>query len=93
MLKPILKRYKLTAKDGHKVLEVHPSDISKGRVAQEWLIHDHDFVLAIGDDVTDEDMFKAVPPDSYSIKVGRGQTAAHYRLKNVNEVISLLKKL
>lgn len=93
LLKPILKRYKLTAKDGHKVLEVHPSDISKGRVAQEWLIHDHDFVLAIGDDVTDEDMFKAVPPDSYSIKVGRGQTAAHYRLKNVSEVISLLKKL
>ncbi len=93
LLKPILKRYKLIAKDGHKVLEVHPRDISKGRAAQEWLIHDHDFILAMGDDVTDEDMFKALPPSSYSVKVGRGQTAANYRLKNVNEVIHLLKKL
>ena len=93
LLKPVLKKYKLVAKEGHKVLEVHSSDISKGRAAQEWLIHDHDFVLALGDDLTDEDMFKVLPSGSYSVKVGRGQTAAHYRLNTVSEVIKLLEKL
>lgn len=93
LLKPLLKRFGLTAKEGNKIMEVHPADISKGRVAQEWLIHDHDFVLAIGDDITDEDMFAAVPAGAYSIKVGRGQTAARFRVKNVAEVVSLLNSL
>lgn len=93
LLKPLVKRYGLVEQAGHKVLEVHPADVSKGRVSREWLIHDHDFLLALGDDATDEDMFAALPPHAYSIKVGRGQTAANYRLKNVDEVLSLLGKL
>ncbi|HSX15694.1 MAG TPA: bifunctional alpha,alpha-trehalose-phosphate synthase (UDP-forming)/trehalose-phosphatase [Candidatus Saccharimonadales bacterium] len=92
LLKPIVKRYRLIVKDGNHALEVHSGDISKGRAAQEWLIHDHDFVLAIGDDVTDEDMFAAVPPTAYSIKVGRGQTAARLRVKNVDEAVALLSR-
>jgi len=90
LLKPLQKRYHLIVKEGSKALEVHPSDISKGRAAQEWLIHDHDFVLAIGDDVTDEDMFAAMPPTAYSIKVGRGTTAARFRVKSVDEAVNLL---
>jgi trehalose 6-phosphate synthase/phosphatase len=92
-LKPIVKEYSLQILEGHKVLEVRPSDVHKGRAAQEWLIHDYDFVLAIGDDTTDEDMFAALPPDGYSIKVGRGSTFARYRLPNVTSVLYLLEKL
>ncbi len=94
VLRPILSQYGLVIKDGHKVLEVVPEDVNKARIAQEWLIHDHDFVLAIGDDTTDEDMFTAIPPNSgYSIKVGPGRTAAKYRLPNVASVHRLLGKL
>jgi trehalose 6-phosphate synthase/phosphatase len=93
LLKPIVSGGNLTLHDGNKVLEVHPSDIGKGRVAQEWLIHDHDFIIAIGDDATDEDMFAALPPEAYSVKVGRGATVAGLRLKGVDEVLGLLGKL
>ncbi len=94
LLRPILSQYGLVIKDGHKVIEVVPQDVNKARIAQEWLIHDHDFVLAIGDDTTDEDMFTAIPPNSgYSIKVGPGRTAATYRLPNVASVHRLLSKL
>lgn len=94
LLRPILIKYGLVIKDGHKVLEVVPSDVNKARIAQEWLIHDHNFVLAMGDDTTDEDMFTAIPPNSgYSIKVGPGRTAAKYRLANVAAVHDFLGKL
>jgi len=92
-LKPLLDQYGLVAKTGNKVLEVHPAGINKGRTAQEWLIHDHDFVLALGDDKTDEDTFTALPPAAYSIKVGGGQTAARFRVKDVRAVLGLLGKL
>jgi hypothetical protein len=35
-----------------------------------------EFVLAMGDDVTDEDLFRALPATAYSVQVGLAQTAA-----------------
>lgn len=93
LLKPLAQQYGLQVLDGHKVLEVRPSDVNKRRAAQEWLIHDHDFMLCIGDDATDEDMFAALPPHAYSVKVGRGQTLARFRLKDVAAVLRLLGRL
>lgn len=93
-LRSLLRTYNLVVKEGHKVIEVVPADVNKARVAQEWLIHDHDFVLAMGDDTTDEDMFEAIPPGSgHSIKVGPGRTAAKYRIPDVAAVHGLLNKL
>jgi len=92
-LKPLAKEYGLQILEGNKVLEIRPMDVSKRRAAQEWLIHDHDFIMAIGDDTTDEDMFAILPPLAYGIKVGRGPTLARYRLKDVASVLSLLSKL
>lgn len=93
LLKPLIKPHGLSIEDGHKVLEVRPVGINKGRVAQEWLIHDYDFVLAAGDDVTDEAMFAAMPPTAYTIKVGRGATKANMRIKTVSGMLGLLEKL
>jgi trehalose 6-phosphate synthase/phosphatase len=93
LLKPIVKQYGLKLEEGNKVLEVRPAAISKGRIAQEWLIHDHDFILAAGDDVTDEDLFAAVPPNAYTVKVGRGKTLARYRIKSVTEILHLLGRM
>jgi trehalose 6-phosphate synthase/phosphatase len=93
LVRPMAEEYDLQILEGNKVLEVRPSDVSKRRAAQEWLIHDHDFMLCIGDDTTDEDMFVALPPHAYTIKVGRGQTHARFRVKNVDEVLNLLAML
>lgn len=78
---------------GHKILEIKQNDVDKGTSALGLLGKNNDFILALGDDTTDEAMFKSLPSRSFSIKVGPGRTAAHYRLKNVEEVHALLVKL
>lgn len=93
LLKPIARHEKLGIIDGNMALEVHHLDVSKGHITQEWLLHDQDFILSIGDDTTDEDMFTALPSSSYTIKVGRGRTVANYRLANSSAIHHLLRKL
>ena len=59
-----------------------------------WLsLHEYDFVLAIGDDWTDEDLFRVLPESAYTIKVGMSQSHAHYNLHDHREVMKLLGRL
>lgn len=92
-LRPIAAAQKLRVKEGKMVLEVHHLDISKAHAMQEWLLKSQDFVLILGDDATDEDMFAAAPAGSYTIKVGRGRSLADYRVPNPASVHKLLRKL
>ncbi len=93
LLKPIATRYNLSIDQGNKILEVRPSNINKGLAAQAWIKPHTDYILAIGDDYTDEFMFSMLPPESYTIKVGHGRTEARYRIHTVTAVHDLLKKL
>lgn len=93
LLLPIAHAQKLRVKEGKMVLEVHHLDISKAHAMQEWLLKSQDFVLIIGDDATDEDMFAAAPAGSYTLKVGRGRSLADYRIPNPAAVHKLLRKL
>jgi trehalose 6-phosphate synthase/phosphatase len=93
LLKPIVKTYGLKVFQGNKILEIKDPHISKGATAQRWLRHRYDFIMAIGDDFTDEELFAVVPESAFSLKVGRGRSKAKYRLQNYQEVRSLLKKL
>ena len=74
------------------VLEINSRSVEKG-VAAIYYSKKADFILAMGDDVTDESMFKSLPPTAWTIKVGPGKTNAKYRLNSVSEVHNLLKKL
>ena len=79
--------------DGNKVIEIRLIGIDKGATASNIIQHfDPDFMLCIGDDTTDEDMFKVLRDKAYTIKVGRGNTAAQYTLLTQAEVIPLLKR-
>ncbi len=49
--------------------------------------------MAIGDDITDEDMFAALPENSISIKVGGHSEFADYNLVKQNDVLPFLEKL
>ena len=93
VLRPTLKKYGLELLQGNKVLEIKNPRVTKGMAIQDWLKRDYPFVLAVGDDITDEDVFAVLPPTAYSIKVGRGRTQALYRLASPKDVIKLLRKL
>jgi trehalose 6-phosphate synthase/phosphatase len=93
LLKPIARANDLTLSNGNKILEIKAREANKGLAIMHWLKPGYDFVLALGDDDTDEDMFASLPLDTYTIKVGRGRTAAKYRLNSVTSVLALLKQL
>jgi trehalose 6-phosphate synthase/phosphatase len=75
------------------ILEIRSRGATKGNVAEHWMREQPSFVLSIGDDYTDEDMFQVLPDWAYTIKVGRGRTAARFRLQNTDRVLALLEKL
>ncbi|MEO0341746.1 MAG: trehalose-phosphatase, partial [Bacteroidota bacterium] len=65
--------------EGNKVVEVKNAGVNKGKASLNWInAKDWDFILAIGDDHTDEDTFKVLPPKAYSVKVGLASSAALY---------------
>ena len=80
--------------DGNKVLEVRLTGIDKGVTAQKIVGHySPQFTLCIGDDTTDEDMFKVLRDKAYTIRIGRGNTAAKYTILSQVEVAPFLKKV
>lgn len=95
LLKPLAGPLGLEVRRGDMILEIKPVGINKGAAIERWLTERPrpDFVLAIGDDYTDEDMFMALSENALSIKVGRGRTAARFRVKNVEAVRRLLRTL
>jgi trehalose 6-phosphate synthase/phosphatase len=76
-----------------KGLEVKDASINKGFVALYYLEEPFQFIFAAGDDSIDEDMFKVLPKNIYSIKVGEGITHARYKVKNSDEILELLKEV
>jgi trehalose 6-phosphate synthase/phosphatase len=83
---------KLHILEGEKVIEIKSIMYDKGVVASEILKKEnYDFILAIGDDHTDEDLFKIIPNHGFSVKVGSKLTNAKFNTKNQHEVMSLLK--
>ena len=80
--------------EGNKVIEIRNTGVNKGTAAMEWLTgHPPEFILSIGDDWTDEDLFRALPPTAYSVRVGLATTAARYYLSNHTVVRRVLREL
>jgi trehalose 6-phosphate synthase/phosphatase len=80
--------------EGNKVFELRNTGVTKGTAAQAWIASQPaDFILAVGDDRTDEDLFRAMPPSAFSVRVGLAQTAARYHLGNHMAVRRLLREL
>jgi len=85
---------KLQVVEGHKVIEVKKSGYDKGTVALKLLaLAPYDFILAIGDDKTDEDLFHALPEQALTIKIGVMASLAKYNLKDQQGVLKLMDHL
>ena len=81
----------VTILDMDKALEVVDRQVNKGSAVFEIKNQgDYDFILCIGDDVTDENMFVSLPDHAYTVKVGRKPTAAKYYIESVAQVKALL---
>lgn len=102
-IRKILKKYPdMKTGTGKKIIEIKPAlDWNKGR-AVEWILEslglkDDPGIMPmyIGDDITDEDAFRSIYFKGIGILVGHHgkHSAAHYRLKNVDEVSAFLRKL
>ena len=79
---------------GSKVVEIREGGVSKGRAAAQVLgQHPCEFVLAAGDDWTDEDLFKAMPEHGYTIKVGALPSQARYFVRQYRDARKLLEEL
>ena len=81
---------------GKMSVEVRPHGIHKGNIYNHLMMNfgrSYDFILAIGDDFTDEDLFVHGPEGTVSVKVGKGSSKAKHRLRNVSEVRAFLNTL
>lgn len=76
---------------GKDVVELRPRGISKGTAVREITDRYSDRTpIYLGDDVTDEDAFKALGDDAITVKVGKGESVAKYRLSGPEEVVAYL---
>ncbi len=95
-LTQLIQNTSLQVIDGNKVIEVRLSGFDKGATTLKIINElSPDFILCIGDDITDEDMFKALEQKSkaYTIKVGYGSTTAKYTIVSQAQVLPLLNHL
>ncbi|XP_059636979.1 probable alpha,alpha-trehalose-phosphate synthase [UDP-forming] 11 [Cornus florida] len=109
-LENVLANEPVLVKRGQHIVEVKPQGVSKG-VAVESLIATMrnmgkapDFVLCIGDDRSDEDMFESIAssvanpsspaiPEVFACTVGQKPSMAKYYLDDTFEVIKMLQGL
>ncbi|XLS45004.1 hypothetical protein HN51_001869 [Arachis hypogaea] len=106
----VLANEPVVVKKGKHIIEVMPQGITKGLVAEEVLSSmaengkSPDFVLCVGDDRSDEDMFESLltkayggtslpAPEIFSCTVGQKPSKAKYYLDDTVDVMRLLQAL
>lgn len=109
-LESVLANEPVSVKSGQHIVEVKPQGVSKGLVAERLLETMQekgmlpDFVLCVGDDRSDEDMFgvitsavagPALSPmaEVFACTVGQKPSKAKYYLEDTTEIVRMLQGL
>ncbi|CAK7350375.1 unnamed protein product [Dovyalis caffra] len=109
-LESVLANEPVAVKSGQCIVEVKPQGISKGSVAEKIFAsmtgsgRQADFVLCIGDDRSDEDMFESIDnaiasgiltssKTVFACTVGQKPSKAKYYLDDTADVINMLEAL
>ena len=99
---PYLVKKKIRIKSGKKVFDIGPAlKWNKGNAVslllrRQTLLSGEKAVFPIyaGDDITDEDAFKALKGEGLTVFIGKPKkTSAEYYLKNTTELFRFLKTL
>ncbi len=80
---------------GKKVVEVRAGEADKGAFISWYLDQTttDTFAFAFGDDLTDEDMFKALKDRGVSVKIGFGKTSADFRVRTQDSLLRYFNRL
>lgn len=79
---------------GKKVVEARAVDARKGLAVRRFLAErPWDFVMAAGDDATDEELFASLPADAWSLRVGPGESGARFNVDRPADLRALLGDL
>lgn len=90
----LVRNTHLNVLDGHKVIEVRAAGIDKGIATGKIMeLFPSDFIFAMGDDKTDEDIFNVLKGRGVTVKVGSDLSAAEYNVRNQREAFRLLGEL
>ena len=95
LLGDTLSNQPLEVLEGKKVIEVRVRGVTKAVVAhriQAETLADTT-VIAIGDDRTDEELFRTLPESSVTVAVGKGATGARFRVDDYRAVRALLRSI
>lgn len=97
MLEAMLAETELRAFRGAKIVEIRPVWANKGEALQRILaaFSNPDFILAAGDDRTDEDLFERLQSDAWTVHVGPGPTRASFCIadfEGLRRVLELLSQ-
>lgn len=85
---------KLVMVEGNKILEVKSTVYDKGTAALSLINQrPYEFIMAIGDDRTDEDLFGVLPQTAFTIKVGTNMSLARYNLRSQKLVYDFFNTL
>jgi trehalose 6-phosphate synthase/phosphatase len=81
--------------EGKKVVEVRLRGVSKALVAEQIapVVSPHTSIVAIGDDRTDEELFRALPGSSVTVAVGNEPSSAKYRVADYRAVRRMLRSV
>ncbi|MCI1779962.1 MAG: bifunctional alpha,alpha-trehalose-phosphate synthase (UDP-forming)/trehalose-phosphatase, partial [Bacteroidales bacterium] len=79
---------------GSDIVEIKSPEFTKSSGIREVLNNNtYDFILCMGDDVTDEDMFRVLPNKAFTIKIGSMSENARYNMPDQSEVLDFIKKI
>ncbi|KAK7329849.1 hypothetical protein VNO77_24030 [Canavalia gladiata] len=109
-LESVLANEPVVVHRGQHIVEVKPQGVSKGKVVEDLIStmrsegKSPDFLLCIGDDRSDEDMFESIARSAsnpalptisrvFACTVGQKPSMAEYYLDDTTEVINLLEGL
>lgn len=100
-LEGVLSNEPIEVVPGQTIVEVKPQGVSKGRVAEKVLSYtgdDTNFVLCIGNDRSDEDMFHVMPEGGvehgiFACTVGQKPSKAPFYVNDPSDVMATLSKL
>ncbi|CAN6461018.1 unnamed protein product [Victoria cruziana] len=109
-LESVLANEPVSVKSGQHIVEVKPQGVTKGLVAERLLSLMKqkgklpDFVLCVGDDRSDEDMFEVITSamagpslspiaEVFACTVGQKPSKAKYYLDDISEITKMLQGL